>query len=83
MEVVEHSFQPDIGKASSLLPEELAYETSQERLERLAYRDKDYILSSRETIKEQYTDGLITGAELVDMVIDRLYSLKERLAQGK
>ena len=50
----EHSFKPEIGKAASMLAEELEGETTEDRLQRLAYRDKDHILSSRETIKEQY-----------------------------
>ena len=79
MEVVEHSFQPDIGKASSLLPEELAYETSQERLERLAYRDKDYILSSRETIKEQYYSQFNFKPEInpISKVLGQAHSVEE------
>ena len=77
--LVEHSFQPDIGKAASLLPEELAHETSQERLERLAYRDKDHILSSRETIKEQYYSQFNFKPEInpISKVLGQAHSVEE------
>ena len=44
----EHSFTPNIGNASALVNEDRLRESSEERLQRLAYRDKDLILTSRQ-----------------------------------
>mmetsp|Transcript_6066 Transcript_6066/g.21413 ORF Transcript_6066/g.21413 Transcript_6066/m.21413 type:complete len:399 (-) Transcript_6066:368-1564(-) len=50
----EFSFAPDIRSAEALLPPERRSESYLDRLERLAYRDKDQIQTVRDSIKEQY-----------------------------
>ena len=50
----EHSFAPDIGNATSLLKPQQLQESSDARLQRLAYRDKDQILEARQTMAESY-----------------------------
>jgi hypothetical protein len=47
-------FKPRIGANSEMLTQDRAQETLEERLERLAYRDRDQQVASRESVQEQY-----------------------------